>query len=47
MIEETSQVIVILAITTLIYLFFTYAIKFVMVRIEKRIQVPGMITGGK
>ena len=47
MIGETSQVIVILAITTLIYLFFTYAIKFVMVRIEKRIQVPGMITGGK
>lgn len=47
MIEETSQVIVILAITTVIYLFFTYMIKFLMVRIENRIQIPGMITGGK
>lgn len=47
MIEETSQVIVILAVTTLMYLLCTYFIKFLMVLIEKRIQVPGMITGGK
>ena len=47
MIEETSQVIVILVVTTFVYLFFTYAIKFIMVQVEKRMQIPGMITGGK
>lgn len=46
-IEETSQVIVILVVTTFVYLFFTYAIKFIMVQVEKRMQIPGMITGGK
>ncbi len=47
MIEETSQVIVILVATTFVYLFFTYGIKFLMVLIEKRIQIPGMVIGGK
>ena len=47
MIEETSQVIVILMVTSFVYLFFTYGIKFLMVLIEKRIQIPGMVIGGK
>ena len=47
MIEETSQVIVILVATTFVYLFFTYGIKFLMVLIEKRMQIPGMVIGGK
>lgn len=47
MIEQTSQVVVILLYTTLVYLIFTYFIKFLMVQVEKRIQIPGMITGGQ
>ncbi len=46
-IEETSQVVVVLAITSLLYLVLTYGIKYLMLGVEKRIQVPGMITGGK
>ena len=47
MIELTSQDMVILTVTTFIYLFFTYAIKALMVWMEGRIRIPGMITGGK
>jgi glutamate/aspartate transport system permease protein len=45
--EETSQDIVIMTVTTLVYLFFTYTIKFLMARFEKRLAVPGLSMGGK
>jgi glutamate/aspartate transport system permease protein len=45
--EETSQGIVIMTVTTLTYLFFTYLIKFLMARFEKRLSIPGLTMGGK
>lgn len=47
MIELTSQDTVILTLTTFIYLFFTYAIKGLMMWMETRIQIPGTTVGGK
>jgi glutamate/aspartate transport system permease protein len=45
--EETSQDLVIMTVTTLVYLFFTYAIKFLMAIFEKRLAIPGLSMGGK
>ncbi|MCF9035022.1 amino acid ABC transporter permease [Acinetobacter nectaris] len=45
--EETSQDIVILILSTPIYLIVTYAIKLIMVWIERRMAVPGLGSGGK
>lgn len=48
MIELTSQDTVILMVTTLVYLFFTYAIKAIMAWFEGRLRIPGLVTtGGK
>lgn len=45
--EETSQDIIILILSTPVYLIITYSIKFVMARIEKHMSVPGIGSGGK
>lgn len=45
--EETSQDIVILILSTPVYLVITYCIKFIMSWIEKRMAVPGLGSGGK
>lgn len=45
--EETSQDIVILILSTPVYLMITYGIKYVMVWIEKRMAVPGLGSGGQ
>ncbi|MBF7689525.1 MULTISPECIES: amino acid ABC transporter permease [Acinetobacter] len=45
--EETSQDIVILVLSTPVYLIVTYAIKLIMVWIERRMAVPGLGSGGK
>lgn len=45
--EETSQDIVILILSTPVYLVITYSIKYVMAWIEKRMAVPGLGSGGK
>ena len=45
--EETSQDIVILILSTPVYLIITYTIKFIMAWIEKRMAVPGLGSGGK
>ena len=45
--EETSQDIVILILSTPVYLVITYAIKYLMGWIEKRMAVPGLGSGGK
>ncbi|GAB3042306.1 amino acid ABC transporter permease [Acinetobacter apis] len=45
--EETSQDIVILVLSTPVYLVVTYTIKGIMVWIEKRMAVPGLGSGGK
>jgi len=45
--EETSQDIIILILSTPVYLIITYTIKFVMAWIEKRMAVPGLGSGGK
>ncbi|TDR29022.1 amino acid ABC transporter permease [Hydromonas duriensis] len=47
MIELTSQDTVILIVTTLVYLWFTYTIKVVMAIFERRLRIPGTLaTGG-
>ncbi len=45
--EETSQDIVILILSTPVYLVITYTIKLIMAWIEKRMAVPGLGSGGK
>lgn len=45
--EETSQDIIILILSTPVYLIITYSIKFVMARLEKHMSVPGIGSGGK
>lgn len=45
--EETSQDIVILILSTPVYLIITYCIKYIMAWIEKRMAVPGLGSGGK
>lgn len=45
--EETSQDIVILILSTPVYLVITYCIKYFMAWIEKRMAVPGLGSGGK
>ena len=45
--EETTQDIVILILSTPVYLVITYAIKYLMGCIEKRMAVPGLGSGGK
>ncbi|TCM60219.1 amino acid ABC transporter membrane protein 1 (PAAT family) [Acinetobacter calcoaceticus] len=45
--EETSQDIIILVLSTPVYLIITYCIKYLMARIEKRMSVPGLGSGGK
>ena len=45
--EETSQDIVILILSTPVYLVITYCIKYFMAWIEKRMSVPGLGSGGK
>lgn len=45
--EETSQDIVILILSTPVYLIITYAIKYIMAWVEKRMSVPGLGSGGK
>lgn len=45
--EETSQDIVILILSTPVYLVITYTIKSIMAWIEKRMAVPGLGSGGK
>ncbi|MFT4020598.1 MAG: amino acid ABC transporter permease [Acinetobacter sp.] len=45
--EETSQDIVILILSTPVYLIVTYSIKGLMAWIEKRMAVPGLGSGGK
>ena len=45
--EETSQDIVILILSTPVYLIITYTIKLIMAWIEKRMTVPGLGSGGK
>ncbi|MBF7695012.1 amino acid ABC transporter permease [Acinetobacter rathckeae] len=45
--EETSQDIVILVLSTPVYLVVTYSIKYLMVWIEKKMAVPGLGSGGK
>lgn len=45
--EETSQDIIILILSTPVYLIITYTIKFIMAWIEKRMAVPGLGSGGK
>ncbi|KJV39523.1 amino acid ABC transporter permease [Acinetobacter brisouii] len=45
--EETSQDIVILVLSTPVYLIITYTIKAFMAWIEKRMSVPGLGSGGK
>lgn len=45
--EETSQDIVILILSTPVYLIITYTIKYIMAWIEKRMSVPGLGSGGK
>ncbi|MEK5756868.1 amino acid ABC transporter permease, partial [Acinetobacter variabilis] len=45
--EETSQDIIILIMSTPVYLIITYTIKFIMAWIEKRMAVPGLGSGGK
>ena len=45
--EETSQDIVILILSTPVYLIITYTIKAFMAWIEKRMSVPGLGSGGK
>lgn len=45
--EETSQDIVILILSTPVYLIITYSIKLFMAWIEKRMTVPGLGSGGK
>lgn len=45
--EETSQDIVILVLSTPVYLIITYTIKFIMAWVEKRMNVPGLGSGGK
>lgn len=47
MIELTSQDTVILVLSTMVYLFFTYMIKGLMVWLEERIRIPGVVLGGK
>lgn len=45
--EETSQDIVILVLSTPVYLIITYSIKYVMSWIERRMSVPGLGSGVK
>ncbi len=45
--EETSQDIIILILSTPVYLIITYTIKFIMAWIEKRMAVPVLGSGGK
>lgn len=45
--EETSQDIVIMVVTTLVYLLFSYTIKLLMARFEKTLSIPGLTIGGK
>ncbi|MAK29061.1 MAG: amino acid transporter [Acinetobacter sp.] len=45
--EEPSQDIIILILSTPVYLVITYTIKFIMAWIEKRMAVPGLGSGGK
>lgn len=45
--EETSQDIVILILSTPVYLIITYCIKYLMAWVEKRMAVPGLGSGGK
>lgn len=45
--EETSQDIIILVLSTPVYLIITYSIKFIMAWIEKCLSVPGLGSGGK
>lgn len=45
--EETSQDVIILILSTPVYLIITYSIKFIMAWIEKRMAVPGLGSGGK
>lgn len=45
--EETSQDVIILILSTPVYLIITYSIKFLMGWIERRMAVPGLGSGGK
>lgn len=45
--EETSQDVIILILSTPVYLIITYGIKYLMAWIEKRMAVPGLGSGGK
>ena len=45
--EETSQDVIILILSTPVYLVITYSIKYLMAWIEKRMSVPGLGSGGK
>jgi len=43
--EETSQDVVILILSTPVYLIITYSIKFLMAWVERRMAVPGLGSG--
>ena len=45
--EETSQDLVIMIITTFVYLLLTYSIKAIMAGFEHRLRIPGVSVGGK
>lgn len=47
MIELTSQDTVILVLSTMVYLLFTYMIKVLMAWIEDYIRIPGVVMGGR